>query len=86
MYSIHLHFQCSKVNRLYQHVLPYDKKNQDNSFNFRFQNWERSTIEKTTCKHGVNSSFPLLIFFFIKTRIQDFLLLLDIYSTYKSFV
>ena len=23
------------------------KNNQDNSFNFRFQNWERSTIEKT---------------------------------------
>jgi hypothetical protein len=23
------------------------KTNQDNSFNFRFQNWERSTIEKT---------------------------------------
>jgi Tfp pilus assembly protein PilN len=23
------------------------KKNQDNSFNFRYQNWERSTIEKT---------------------------------------
>jgi uncharacterized membrane protein len=35
--------------------------NQDNSFNFRFQNWERSTIEKTTCKHGESSSFLLFI-------------------------
>ena len=60
-------------------------KNQDNSFNLRFQNWERSTIEKTTYKHGENSSFPLFIFIFlIKTRLRDFLL--DIDSAYKSFV
>ena len=45
-------------------------KNQDNSFNLRFQNWERSTIEKTTCKHGENSSFPL--FFFSKNTITGF--------------
>ena len=36
-----------------------------------------------TWQHGVNSSFPLLIFFLI-TRIRDFLL--DIDSAYKSFV
>ena len=58
------------------------KKNQDNSFNFRFQNWERSKIEKTTCKHVDNSSFPLSIFL-IKIRIRDFLL--DIDSAYKKF-
>jgi hypothetical protein len=47
-------------------------KNQDNSFNLRFQNWERSTIEKTTYKHGENSSFPLFIFIFlIKTRLHQ---------------
>ena len=69
-----------------QCIVYMTKKNQDNSFNFRFQNWERSTIEKTPCKHGENFSFPLfiIIFFFIKTRIQDFLL--DIYFAYKSFV
>ena len=31
MHSVHLLFQCSKVYRL------HDQKNQDNSFNFRFQ-------------------------------------------------
>jgi hypothetical protein len=31
MHSVHLHFQCSKVYHL------HDRKNQDNSFNFRFQ-------------------------------------------------
>ncbi len=31
MHSVHLPFQCSKVYRL------HDQKNQDNSFNFRFQ-------------------------------------------------
>jgi hypothetical protein len=63
------------------------QKNQDNSFNFRFQTWERSTIEKTTWQHGVihrEFSFPLLIFFLITTRIRNFLP--DIDSAYKSFV
>jgi hypothetical protein len=71
MHSVHLTFQCSKVYRLHINTqLPYSTQNQDNSFNFRFQNWERSTIEKTTCKHGESSSFPL--FFFNKTRIGIF--------------
>ena len=55
-------------------------------------NTNRSIVEKTTCKHGENSSFPLFIyfdlvlflFFFIKTPIRDFLL--DIVTTYTSFV
>ena len=53
------------VSFTYQHVKFYHmtKKKKDNSFNFIFQNWERSTIEKTTRKHGDNSSFPLFIFF-----------------------
>jgi hypothetical protein len=46
------------------------KTNQDNSFNFRFQNWERSTTEKTTSKHGENSSFPF--FFFNKITKTEF--------------
>jgi len=43
------------------HIAKKNQKNQDNSFNLRFQNWERSTIEKTACKHGQNSSFPFFI-------------------------
>ena len=42
----------------------------------RKSNWERSTIEKTTCKLGENSSFSLLLlllFLWIKTGIRDFL-------------
>ena len=48
------------------------KKIQDNSFNFRFQNWERSTIEKTTCNHEENLSFPLFMFFFNKNTNTGF--------------
>jgi hypothetical protein len=55
MHSVHLSFQCSKVYRLHINY-HMTKKNQDNSFNFRFQignGWQL----KTTCKLGENSSF-----------------------------
>jgi hypothetical protein len=61
MHSVHLPFQCSKVYRL------HDQKNQDNSLNFIFQ----STIEKTTCKLGENSSFSLLSLFFYKNMYRN---------------
>ena len=56
IYSVHLHFQCNKVYCL--HIIW--QKSEDNSFYFRFQNWERSTIEKTTWQHGMDFSFPML--------------------------
>ena len=37
MNSVHLPFQCSKVYRLHINYHMTNKKNQDNSFNFRFQ-------------------------------------------------
>ena len=52
MHSVHLPFQCSKVYRL------HDQKNQDNSFNFRFQ------------IGNDRQSFSLLLL----SGIQDFLL------------
>jgi hypothetical protein len=62
IYSVHLHFQCNKVYCL--HIIW--QKSEDNSFYFRFQNWERSTIEKTTWQHGMDFSFPML--FFVNTK------------------
>ena len=70
MHSVHLPFQCRKVYRL------HDQKIRIILLILDFK-LERSTIEKTTCKLGENSSFSL--FFLIKTgNIRDFLL--DIYS------
>ena len=66
MHSVHLPFQCSKVYRL------HDQKNQDNSFNFRFQ-IGNDRQSKTTCKLGENSSFSLFFsFFFNKNRNTGF--------------
>ena len=60
-------------------------KNQDSSFNFRFQNWERTVDNRkdylTTCGEFF---FSFTYFFLITTRIRDFLL--DIDSAYKSLV
>ena len=65
MHSVHLPFQCSKVYRL------HDQKNQDNSFNFRFQ-IGNDRQSKTTCKLEENSSFSLILIFFNKNRNTGF--------------
>jgi hypothetical protein len=62
----------------------WQKEIQDNSFNIRFQNWERSTIEKTILDNMGWILLFLYLFFLITTRIRDFLL--DIDSAYKKFV
>jgi hypothetical protein len=71
----------SKVYRL------HDQKNQDNSFNFRFQIGNDRQSKRLLANLGRILLFHIIIitlFFFIKTGIRDFLL--DIYSAYKSFV
>ena len=81
MHSVHLPFQCSKVYRL------HDQKNQENSFNFRFQIGNDRQSKRLLANLGrifFFHYFIIIIFFFIKTGIRDFLL--DIYSAYKSFV
>jgi hypothetical protein len=81
MHSVHLPFQCSKVYRL------HDQKNQDNSFNFRFQIGNDRQSKRLLANLGRILLFHIIIitlFFFIKTGIRDFLL--DIYSAYKSVV
>ena len=67
----------------FTYQLPYDqKKNQDNSFNFRFQIGNGRQSKRLLANLG--EFFFFIIFFFIKTGIRDFLL--DIYFAYKSFV
>jgi hypothetical protein len=65
MYSVHLPFSMQQSESfLSTRNYHTTQKNQDNSFNFRFQNRERSIIEKTVLDNmGVTSSFPSLIFF-----------------------
>jgi hypothetical protein len=82
MHSVHLSFQCSKVYRLHINY-HMTKKNQDNSFNFRFQIGNGRQSKRLLANLRRILLFHYL-FFFIKTGIQDFLL--DIYSAYKSFV
>jgi hypothetical protein len=62
----------------------WPKKNQDNSFNFRFQIGNDRQSKRLLANLGRILFFSLLLFYWIKTGIQDFLL--DIYSAYKSFV
>lgn len=70
MYTVHLTFQCSNIAKLNYHVI---KQNQDNSSNFVFHNWERSTIEKpTTWQHGVNYFFFFTYNFFYKNINTEF--------------
>ena len=80
MHSVHLPFQCSKVYRL------HDQKNQDNSFDFRFQIGNDRQPKRLLANLGriLLFHYYYYYFFLIKTGIQDFLL--DIYSAYKSFV
>ena len=78
MHSVHLPFQCSKVYRL------HDQKNQDNSFNFRFQIGNDRQSKSLLTNWGEFFFFIIITFFFIKTGIRYFLL--DIYFAYKSFV
>jgi hypothetical protein len=85
MYSIHLPFQCSNVNRLYQHVLPYDKKKFRIILlilDFKIGNGRQSKRLYLTTWGEFFFSFTY--FFLITTRIRDFLL--DIDSAYKKFV
>ena len=85
MCSVHLPFQCSKVNRLYQLVLPYMTHTKIRIVllisDFKIGNdWQSKRLLD-------NMWWILLflyLFFLITTRIQDFLL--DIDSAYKSFV
>jgi 5-carboxymethyl-2-hydroxymuconate isomerase len=71
MHSVHLPFQCSKVYRL------HDQKNQDNSFNFRFQIGNDRQSKSLLTNWGEFFFFIIITFFFIKTGIRYFLL--DIY-------
>ena len=85
MHSVHLPFQCSKVYRLhinYHHMT--NKKNQDNSFNFRFQIGNGPQSKGLLANLGEFFFFIIYLFFCIKTGIRDFRL--DIYFAYKSFV
>ena len=79
MHSVHLPFQCSKVYHLHINY-HMTKKNQDNSFNFRFQIGKGRQSKRLLANLRRILLFHYL-FFFIKTGIQDFLL--DIYSAYK---
>ena len=69
------------VSLTYQ--LPYDKYNQDNSFNFRFQIRNGLQSKRLLANLGRILLFHYL-FFLIKTGTRD--CLLNIYSAYKSFV
>ena len=87
MYSVHTPFQCSKVNQSFVSTRNYHmtKKYQDNSFNFKFQNWERGRQSKRLFLTTWGEFFFSFTYFFLITaRIRDFLL--DIDSAYKSFV
>ena len=64
----------------FTYQLPYDQNNQDNSFNFRFQIGNGRQSKRLRAYLGRILLFHYL-FFWIKTRIRDFLL--DIYSAYK---
>ena len=79
MHSVHLPFQVYRL---------HDQKNQDNSFNFRFQIGNDRQSKTLLANLGRILLFHYYyLFFFIKTGIRDFLL--DIYShdsAYKSFV
>jgi hypothetical protein len=65
----------------FTYQLPYDQNNQDNSFNFRFQIGNGRQSKRLRAYLGRILLFHYL-FFWIKTRLQDFLL--DIYSAYKN--
>jgi hypothetical protein len=86
MYSVHLPFQCSKVNRLYhQHVTtiwPKQIRIILLILDFKIGNGVQSKRLYLTTWGEFFVSFTY--FFLITTRIRDFLL--DIDSAYKSFV
>ena len=71
MHSIHLPFQYSKVYRLHINY-HMTKKNQDNSFNFRFQIGNGRQSKSLLANLGRILLFHYLYIFFIKTGIQDF--------------
>ena len=58
MHSVHLPFQCSKVYRLHE-----QKKNQDNSFNFRFQIGNDPQSKRLLAKLGRILLFHYYYFF-----------------------
>ena len=78
MHSVHLPFQCSKVYRLHE-----QKKNQDNSFKFRFQIGNERLLGNLG-----RIFFFIIIFFLDKNRKTGFSSkhLLRLQNTYKSFV
>ena len=79
MHSVDLPFQCGKVYRLHINY-HMTKKNQDNSFNFRFGIGNGRQSKRLLANLGEFFFFIIIIF----TGIRD--LLLDIYFAYKSFV
>ena len=68
MHSVHLPFQCSKVYRL------HDQKNQDNSFNFRFQIGNDGQSKRLLVNLGRNLLFHyyFILFLFDKNRNTGF--------------
>jgi hypothetical protein len=58
MHSVHLPFQCGKVYRL------HDQKNQDNSFNFRFQIGNDQQSKRLLANLGIILLFHYYYFFF----------------------
>ena len=66
MHSVHLPFQCSKVYRL------HDQKNQDNSFNFRFQIGNDRQSKRLLANLGRILLFHYYYFFFDKNRNTGF--------------
>jgi fructosamine-3-kinase len=65
MHSVHLPFQCSKVYRLHD-----QKKNHDNSFNFRFQIGNDRQSKRLLANWG--EFFFFIIFFLDKNRNKGF--------------
>jgi hypothetical protein len=85
MFSVHLPFQCSKVNRLYQHVTTiWPKKIRIILLIFDFKIGNGRQLKRLYLITWGEFFFFFTYFFLITTRIRDFLL--DIDSAYKSFV
>jgi hypothetical protein len=64
MHSVHLPFQCSKVYRLHINY-HMTKKNQDNSFNFRFQIGNGRQSERLLANLGEFFFFIMYFYFFL---------------------
>ena len=72
MHSVHLPFQCSKVYRLHINYHMTNKKNQDNSFNFRFQIGNGRQSKRILANLGEFFFFIINFFFFHKNRNMGF--------------